>query len=205
METRLFEDDYIAGNPSLAGTGSLVVVSGCSGSGKSSLLTEMARRDYPVQPEAGRQIVKEQLLIGGDALPWANAAWFAELAASRAACQFNIARPGPRPTLFDRSVVDLVAWFGRSGLPTPAHLKAMLDVYRFANTVFMSPPWRELFRTDTERRHGFAEAVTEYDGLVTAYQDLGYRIVEIPRAPLTARADFLESDLNCAQPEDENR
>ena len=47
-----------------------VVISGCSGGGKSSILAELGRRGYHVIPEAGRQIVREQLFIGSDGLPW---------------------------------------------------------------------------------------------------------------------------------------
>ena len=47
-----------------------VVLSGCSGAGKSSLLSELGRRGFPIYEEPGRQVVKEQLYIGGDALPW---------------------------------------------------------------------------------------------------------------------------------------
>ncbi len=46
-----------------------VVLSGCSGGGKSSLLAELGRRGFATYEEPGRQVVKEQLLIGGDALP----------------------------------------------------------------------------------------------------------------------------------------
>ena len=47
-----------------------VVLSGCSGAGKSSLLSELGRRGFPIYEEPSRQVVKEQLYIGGDALPW---------------------------------------------------------------------------------------------------------------------------------------
>ncbi|MCB1127996.1 MAG: AAA family ATPase, partial [Verrucomicrobiae bacterium] len=134
------EDDYVAGNPGLAGSAAMVVLSGCSGSGKSTLLAELGRRGMPVQPEAGRQIVKEQLLIGGHALPWDDAARFVELAASRAAWQFNSVRPGDKPVVFDRSVVDVVAFLDYKGLETPAHLRRMLEVYRYHRTVLMTPP-----------------------------------------------------------------
>ena len=47
-----------------------VVISGCSGGGKSALLEELRRQGYPTVEEPGRRIVKEQLLSGGTALPW---------------------------------------------------------------------------------------------------------------------------------------
>ena len=63
------EGDYIPGNPQFHDRNKLVVVSGCSGGGKSTLLTEMARRGDTVMPEPGRQIVNEELAIGSaDAL-----------------------------------------------------------------------------------------------------------------------------------------
>ena len=47
-----------------------VVRSGCSGAGISSLLAKLGRRGFPIYEEPSRQVVKEQLYIGGDALPW---------------------------------------------------------------------------------------------------------------------------------------
>jgi predicted ATPase len=42
-----------------------VVISGCSGGGKSTLIAELGRRGYPVVEEPGRRIVKEELASGG--------------------------------------------------------------------------------------------------------------------------------------------
>ena len=38
-----------------------VIISGCSGGGKSTLLAELARRGYRVVEEPGRRIVAEEL------------------------------------------------------------------------------------------------------------------------------------------------
>src|SRR6185369_12186033 len=46
-----------------------VVISGCSGGGKSSLLEELGRCGYATVEEPGRRIVKEELRSGGTALP----------------------------------------------------------------------------------------------------------------------------------------
>ena len=46
-----------------------VILSGCSGGGKSTLLDELARRGHAVVAEPGRRIVAEQLREGGAALP----------------------------------------------------------------------------------------------------------------------------------------
>jgi predicted ATPase len=188
----MHEQDYRAGNPGASERP--VVVSGCSGGGKSALLAAMARRGYPVMPEPGRQIVKEQAFIGGDALPWGNIEQFVELCVSRAAYFYNSAPPG-RPVLFDRSIVDAVSALAQGGLSIPGHLRLALQRYRYAETVFLAPPWPELFVKDAERRHGFADAVAEYDALLQSYPAHGYAVVEIPRLGVEARADFLEQRL----------
>jgi len=48
----------------------------------------------------------------------------------------------------------------------------------------MSAPWEALFEPDAERRHGFREAVAEYEVLMPTYRRYGYDIVVIPQAPV---------------------
>ena len=57
--------------------------------------------------------------------------------------------------------------------------------------VFMSPPWPEIYATDSERRHSFEDAVREYESLLRTYPSLGYEIVIIPKLPISERAAFV--------------
>ena len=57
-----------------------VVISGCSGGGKSTLLIELGQRGYATVQEPGRRIVKEEMLGAGLALPWVNEIAFAQRA-----------------------------------------------------------------------------------------------------------------------------
>ena len=50
-----------------------LVVTGVPGSGKTSLITELARRGLHTIPESGRAIIREEMAHGGDALPCVNA------------------------------------------------------------------------------------------------------------------------------------
>jgi predicted ATPase len=45
------------------------VVTGGPGAGKTSLITELARRGFHTIPESGRAIIREELQSGGDAPP----------------------------------------------------------------------------------------------------------------------------------------
>lgn len=189
------EGDYRAGNPAHNGSSRLVVVSGCSGGGKSTLLAEMARRGYPTQPEPGRLIVKEQLYIDGPGLPWTDIPRFLDQCVERSMLSFNSAQPTDKPVLFDRSLIDAVAGMDRLGLPVPPSTRRAVERYRYGPTVFLVPPWEALFATDEERRHGFADAVIEYEDLLRVYPAYGYRVEIIPQGTIAARADVLEQRL----------
>ncbi len=168
-----------------------VMISGCSGGGKSTLLAALAARGFAVETEPGRQIVREQLFIGGDALPWVEPRAFIDLVVSRAMHQLARAGARGRLTLFDRGLVDAFAWFGRAGHAVPDPIQQAVTRLRYADPVFMAPPWPEIFAEDAERRHGFAEAQAEYRSLLEAYAGLGYTLVELPRADIEARVRFV--------------
>src|SRR3546814_9419519 len=55
------------------------VITGGPGSGKSTLIEALAVEGFDHMPEAGRAIIRDQVAIGGAALPWADRAAFAEL------------------------------------------------------------------------------------------------------------------------------
>lgn len=173
----------------------LVVVSGCSGGGKSTLLEEMQRRGHPVVAEPGRQIVREQRRTGGDALPWVNPVKFIELCISRSLRAYENARLTDRVVFFDRSLVDPISAYASIAGELPPHYTTVLDQHRYATRVFMAPPWKALFAGDEERRHSFGDAVAEYQRLLVEYPAQGYEVVHIPKLSIPARADFLEKHL----------
>jgi len=191
------EDSY---DPSLvqAASDRLVIISGCSGGGKSTLLAELERLGHAVYEEAGRQVVKEQLYIGGDALPWADTAMFIELTISRSMHNMISAARAGRLAFFDRGVVDQVAGCDEAGLPLPGHLRAAAGLFRCHRLVFLAPPWPEIFRNDEERRHSFEDAAASYAPLQAAYEALGYQTVELPKAAARERAAFVLERLGQA-------
>ena len=174
-----------------ADTDRFVVITGCSGGGKSTLLAELARRGFAVFPEAGRQIVKEQDWTGGDALPWTRPLKFAELAVSRALHFRMLAGAMAGPVFFDRGPVDQLAGIARMGLAVPPTIAGAVERCRYNITVFVAPPWPEIFASDAERRHGLDTALQEYGPLRAAYERSGYRLVDLPKVDVEARADFV--------------
>lgn len=171
-----------------------IVISGCSGGGKSTLLAELARRGHCTFAEPGRDIVKAELASGGDALPWLNPRRFAERCIARAIDHIKASENEPR-AFFDRSLIDAVSALEHMELPVPDTARRALGTNPYAHRVFMAPPWPELFTADTERRHAFEDSKAEYDRLLVSYKNLGHEIVLIPRQPVDQRADFILQNL----------
>jgi predicted ATPase len=186
----------------------LVVISGCSGGGKSTLLGELARRGYPTVEEPGRRIVQEELSGGGSALPWVDAAAFARRAVALALADLAAAGSPERWTFLDRGLVDAAAALQHvTGEPA---LAAIPELGSYHRRVFLTPPWREIYVTDAERRHEFADALDEYPRLLGAFRGLGYRAIVLPKAAPRERADFVLRTLDScpadgARPADDAR
>lgn len=170
-----------------------VLISGCSGGGKSTLLAELAARGHAVIEEPGRRIVKQELESDGAALPWIDMTAFAHRAIEMATTDHAAASEHAGWTFFDRGLIDAAAALQHlTGEPVPETLSA---AYHYHETVFLTPPWPEIYTTDPERRHGFDEAVAEYTRLASVYPKLGYEVVILPKIAVARRADFILARL----------
>ena len=70
--------------------------------------------------------------------------------------------------------------------------RKLLATYdRYHRSVFLTPPWPEIYVTDKQRRHALAEAIGEYDRLLVAYRLLGYDTIILPKVAVGDRADFV--------------
>lgn len=194
MEALIAEQDYGFGDLNER-RADLIVITGCSGGGKSTLLAELAKSGEQVFEEPGRQIVKEQDLIGGPTLPWSDPAGFAELCLSRSLHNIAHALRSRRRAFFDRGIVDAYGSFEHLGLEAPAHFLRAAEQVRYHQQVFVLPPWPEIFATDAERRHGFDAALAAHSDLVATYRRLGYTLIDVPRVETRARAEFVLAHL----------
>lgn len=171
-----------------------VILSGCSGGGKSTLLRELAALGFGTVSEPGRRIVAEELRGDGKALPSVNLAAFAARAMHVAAQDRDLATEGSSWTFFDRGLVDAaVALQYATGQPASITLAPFP---RYYSRAFLTPPWPEIFVKDRERQHGMDEAIAEYERLVIAYDQLGYEPIILPKIPVAERAIFVLSYLD---------
>jgi predicted ATPase len=170
-----------------------VVISGCSGGGKSTLIAELARRGYATVEEPGRRIVVEEMQAGGTALPWLDAEAFIRRAIAMALADHAAAPDDSSWVFFDRGLVDAAsALEAMTGEPV---LRPLAARHRYHDRVFLAPPWPEIYVTDPERRHGMEAAVVEYERLRRDYPALGHEVDILPKTGVAERADYVLARL----------
>ena len=185
------EDSYLSGSETIRNS-NYVVLTGCSGGGKSTLLTKLASRGFRVVVEPGREIVREQTAINGRGLPWVDLDLFLELALSRYMHSFLAEKERQDYVFFDRGILDAVQPDRNQG----AHFSQAASKFRYAEKVFFLPPWKEIYKNDPERKHTFDDAVHEYNSLLKSYKNYGYQVILVPKAPVEERVNFILGHLN---------
>lgn len=135
------------------------VLTGGPGSGKSTLINALRRAGHAATVEAGRGVIRDQMAIGGKALPWGDPMLFAEAMLSWEMRSYRMAEARTPPVFFDRAVPDVIGYLRLMKLPVPEHMIRAAAVFRYNRRVFIAPPWLEIFRQDRERKQDFQEAV----------------------------------------------
>ena len=170
------------------------VITGATGSGKTALIQELKKRGYRCVEEIARHIIQEQIKTGGDAVPWKNIQHFKELMLERF-IQTYAQEDSQEITFFDRDVLDLVAYDRLTRTKSSQKLLTAVQNFSYNNRVFLIPPWKEIYHTDSERKQTYEEAVAAYENLVKVYTEYGRQLIEVPKMSVQERADFVISHV----------
>ncbi len=170
-----------------------ILISGCSGGGKSTLLEELRRRGHAVVEEPGRRIIAAARASGEDVLPWSNPEAFLRRAIETALADRTAAAALPAPVFFDRGLIDAASGLeALTGIPV---LRPLAEAHPSHSRVIFAPPWPEIYGTDPDRPHRLDAAVAEHDRLARDYGALGNELLVLPKVGVQARAAFVEGAL----------
>lgn len=168
------------------------VLTGGPGAGKTSVIAALAKRGHVTTMEAGRAIIAAHATAGLPP-PWLDPVRYAQLMLEHDIAEYDRTAAQCGHAFFDRGIPDLLGYLELVGQPIPANITKATSNYRYETTVFLFPPWQEIYRQDAERHQNFDEAVRTFDRIAAAYQELGYALVEVPSAPVEDRAKFILS------------
>lgn len=174
------------------------IISDGPGAGKTSIIERLAARGFATVSETGRAILREQAETGGDAVHGRDSAAYGELMLKRGIGDYRRMAGTDEPAFFDRGIAELVGYWRLVGLPVPDHVRAAAREYRSNPLVFLAPPWRAIYRQDTERQQDWDEAVRTFEVVRDAYVEAGYRPVEIPLDTVARRVSFILAAVDAA-------
>lgn len=172
------------------------IITGGPGSGKTTVLEELKERGFLTVDEVARQIIKEQLSIGGDAIHGKNQLKFLELMLTRSIDTFMQVTEKEKPVFFDRGIPELLGYCHLIKHEAPKYLYKAVKLYHYNNNVFLAPPWQEIYQHDMERKQTWEEAIETYNRVRNAYDELGYNLIEIPKGTVAERVSFILDQLD---------
>lgn len=118
----------------------LFVISGGPGSGKTKVLEQLEVRGFRTAPEVARQIIQEQVRLGGTALPGSDHAAYARLMLEPSIESYLAHAPELGPTFCNRGIPDTLGYARLIGLADDPFTQDACRRYRYAPHVFMAPP-----------------------------------------------------------------
>lgn len=174
---------------------SLYVITGTSGTGKTMLLEALKQRNHLCFDEPVRQLLQDQLATDGPALPAKNPQLFVQTLQLHFQRDYLQAQASGLTAFFDRGWPDSLAYAERFNLDVRA-FDVDASKWRYHKTVFVTPPWREIFRNDPERKGSFELYLDFHERLTRVYRQLDYQLCELPCVSISERVAFIEGYLS---------
>jgi len=173
-----------------------IVITGGPGTGKTTLINELEKRNFSCTQEISRQVTQQARENGIDHLFLEDPLLFSKLLLEGREQQYKDAIDNTASVIFfDRGIPDVHAYMNHFGTDYPEIYLEKSKKYRY-NLIFLLPPWKEIYTTDDERYESFELSVSIYKHLKIAYTELDYKIVEVPFGNINARVDFMLEQLN---------
>ena len=163
-----------------------VIITGIAGGGKSTVLDELKKKQIRVIDECARFLISKFQKEDPNKLPWNNREVFQDIVE---VMQIENYYNNPI-AFFDRGLPDEIAYRSMYVSKGVDKLINKCLEHRY-DKVFMLPPWKEIYKQDEVRLETFDEACKIYDLLVEGYERVGYSVIEVPKASVEERVNFI--------------
>lgn len=163
--------------------------------GKTSVIDMLESSGYCCIHESGRDIIRHEQETNGNKLPWGDRVGFANEMFKKAVADYNTEFNKEEFVFFDRGIPDVIGYLVLCDLPVAGEMWAAAKSYRYNETVFITPPWCEIYVNDAQRKQTFEEAEATFDVMKQIYKGLGYSLIELPKFSIRERASFVLKNM----------
>ncbi len=172
-----------------------IVITGGPGTGKTSIINELKRRDHICMEEISRQITLDARKKGVEQLFLTKPLLFSELLLKGRKSQFIEASKMPNDLVFlDRGIPDIVAYMDYIGDNYPKLFIEACEINVYDH-VFILAPWQEIFISDNERYENFDQAIEIHNHLVNTYAKYNYKLIDVPFNSVETRTDYILNSI----------
>ncbi|WP_298262269.1 ATP-binding protein [uncultured Lutibacter sp.] len=168
-----------------------IVITGGPGTGKSTVIEELAKRNFLCMPEISREVTLNARKKGIEQLFLTKPLLFSEMLLEGRIHQYTDAEIKNNDIVFfDRGIPDVHAYMNYISIDYPKTYIHKSNLYRY-NYIFLMPPWEDIYISDNERYENFEQALAIHNHLERTYKELNYNIIEVPTGTVTKRTDFI--------------
>lgn len=176
------------------------VITGGPGVGKTTLLNELAKYKFKIMPENAREIIKQEIENNGEGLPWKNKAHYTSLMLDAASASYNsVPKNDSDIYFFDRGILDTICYANMIGLGVSDEMDKLGKNSLYNKRVFILPPWKEIYQTDSERKQTWEEAILTFVKMKETYLNYGYELIEVPSDTVQNRVNFILNNINSSR------
>ena len=170
------------------------IITGAPGTGKTTIINALIKEGYSCAEEISRELIAEQLSIGGDILPWKNQIAFENHIANLRKEQYlNCSEK--ENYFFDRSSIDCIAYLKANKLEITSEISQITKECIFNKQVFITPLWEEIYINDGERIEDIKSALNIENSIIKTYKSLGYNLITVPKLSVKERVNFIISKI----------
>lgn len=166
------------------------IITGAPCTGKSTLISSLKSEGFPVFDEVARKVIAEQLEKRSSKVPWLDNIGFSELVITQQQKDYNSA--SSPINFYDRGIPDVLAYIKHFNTKKEwLKFEPIVKQHSYTPTLFLLPPWKEIYQNDKERLESFDDALKIHHALVETYSYFNYKIIEVPLASNKERLNFI--------------
>jgi predicted ATPase len=174
-----------------------IVLIGGPGTGKTTIINELIKRDFHCMPEVSRAVILKAKKQGVEQLFLTEPLLFSKMLLEGREEQYRTATNlKEKIVFFDRGIPDVHAYMNYFNTTYPAYFIEKSNAFMYTH-IFHFSPWEEIHTTDNERYESFEESVKIDTFLVAAYSELGYTLIHVPFGSVEERTNFIIKSLSC--------